>query len=258
MASLIKQIKRKVSPYWKCMRNEIEGEAELLSRILDIKISTDEDKKDSPKEETIAEVEKLRRDSKKDYDDVLHVCGWCKKTPAVKKCSRCSGIHYCNKECQTKDWNKGHKNQCKRKNPALNTWLVKQTKDTTTSTPTKVLVLPQDWYRSPHFLPLSATTWTEFCDEKHNYLYTTPSVNRQQLGTVAKISEEECIELWLSTSDQTRLSESTPNLLWQFLSAKNSPVSGDMVFSLVHVKKEEQVILDWDPKLTSFIFSKVL
>ena len=60
-----------------------------------------------------------------------HVCGYCGK-PATKKCTRCKNTHYCSRECQTKDWQFGHKGVC-------------------TQTPPKGL--PENALASSNFLP---------------------------------------------------------------------------------------------------------
>ena len=41
-------------------------------------------------------------------------CGFCEKMIAeLKHCKRCKTANYCSKECQTKDWEKRHKKDCK-------------------------------------------------------------------------------------------------------------------------------------------------
>ena len=47
----------------------------------------------------------------------MSVCHICSK-PSTKHCSDCQRVHYCSKECQTKDW-KRHKIECKDTNLVL-------------------------------------------------------------------------------------------------------------------------------------------
>lgn len=43
-----------------------------------------------------------------EMDGVCNVCG--KRSTSV--CSRCKLVHYCSRQCQSKDWKKDHKNNC--------------------------------------------------------------------------------------------------------------------------------------------------
>ena len=49
----------------------------------------------------------------------MSICGYCgyatKET--LSKCSKCKLIHYCNKDCQKKDWSRHKKECCKIKSP---------------------------------------------------------------------------------------------------------------------------------------------
>ncbi|KAJ4902935.1 Ubiquitin carboxyl-terminal hydrolase 19 [Raphanus sativus] len=51
----------------------------------------------------------LRRDSMVPDASECSVCG----NLTTKKCSRCKSVRYCSAECQTSDWNSGHKLKCK-------------------------------------------------------------------------------------------------------------------------------------------------
>ena len=46
--------------------------------------------------------------------DGLKTCAYCKKPGARKKCNACKHRTYCNKECQSNDWEKEHRRQCKK------------------------------------------------------------------------------------------------------------------------------------------------
>lgn len=46
------------------------------------------------------------------HDDSEIPCGNCRKTPAPKRCSACSLVDYCSKECQRAHWSV-HKSECK-------------------------------------------------------------------------------------------------------------------------------------------------
>ena len=42
--------------------------------------------------------------------DICHICY--KKT--LKRCKQCQTLYYCSKQCQLKDWNNGHKDECEK------------------------------------------------------------------------------------------------------------------------------------------------
>ena len=49
---------------------------------------------------------------------LIRYCACCNRTeeksgPALSKCSRCKIFYYCNRDCQVKHWNEGHKKTCK-------------------------------------------------------------------------------------------------------------------------------------------------
>jgi len=58
------------------------------------------------------------------YTGKLRSCDACGKLETkrgdMSKCSRCSQIRYCSKECQIEHWHKGHKSDCKRLRKANN------------------------------------------------------------------------------------------------------------------------------------------
>lgn len=43
---------------------------------------------------------------------MTNYCKVC-KADAKQKCSGCSSVFYCSRNCQIADWKKGHKNECK-------------------------------------------------------------------------------------------------------------------------------------------------
>ena len=43
---------------------------------------------------------------------MTNYCKVC-KAGAKQKCSGCSSVFYCSRNCQVADWKKGHKNECK-------------------------------------------------------------------------------------------------------------------------------------------------
>ena len=41
------------------------------------------------------------------------ICAYCKKMAKdLKRCASCEIVLYCNRECQTKHWHNGHKDEC--------------------------------------------------------------------------------------------------------------------------------------------------
>ena len=44
-------------------------------------------------------------------------CNYCLKIPTtasiMQRCSKCRAVYYCSRECQAKDWGRGHKELCK-------------------------------------------------------------------------------------------------------------------------------------------------
>jgi len=45
--------------------------------------------------------------------DCLHACSFCKMVCPCSRCARCHTRNYCGKDCQIRDWRRGHKNECK-------------------------------------------------------------------------------------------------------------------------------------------------